>query len=76
MQSVAQDPMTSTATTTTSWKRAPPHVLRNRELEEEVQELSMYRMMYQQQTRKTRNLQKGFLNMIIKWNVTNDKQII
>jgi hypothetical protein len=48
MQSVAQEPMMSAATSTTSQRGAPPHVLSNRELEAEVKELSIYRILYLQ----------------------------
>jgi hypothetical protein len=57
-QSVAQYPMTSAATATTSRRGSPPHVLFSRELEAEVQDLGMCRMMHMQQTQKTRKLQK------------------
>jgi hypothetical protein len=50
--------MTSAATATTSRRGSPPHVLFNRELEAEVQDLSMSSIMYMQQTQKTRKLQK------------------
>jgi hypothetical protein len=59
MQSVAQDPTTSSATSMPSQRGAPLHVLHTRELEAEVEDLSMYRILCMQQTQKTINIQKA-----------------